>query len=84
MKTVLLINFSANKYSSDRIVVEIGELAIANGWTGYLAYGRKMTCCSSKLIQTGSSLNTKLHAIQTRLFDNHEFASKYATKRFIS
>ena len=40
MNKLLQINVSANWGSHGRIAEGIGQLAMANGWESYIAYGR--------------------------------------------
>ena len=83
MKTLLQINIVVNFGSTGRIVEEIGQLATLNGWESYIAFGRNERPSASKLIRIGSSLGVNFHLLQTRLFDNHGFASLGATRRLI-
>ncbi|MDD2225272.1 MAG: glycosyl transferase, partial [Candidatus Shapirobacteria bacterium] len=46
---LLQINSVINFGSTGRIVEEIGQLAVANGWSSYIAYGRnERESCSHK------------------------------------
>ena len=87
MKKLLQINpVIRTNTSTGRIMQEIGELAIANGWDSYIAYsgGRDgIKPCKSKLIPVGGKLSVALHGIWTRLTDRHGLASVIATKRFV-
>ena len=83
MKKLLIINVTANSGSTGRIAEEIGQTAISNGFDTYFAYGRLARESKCKLIKIGKKLNVKLHGIESRLFDNHGFSSRIATKRFI-
>ena len=87
MKKLLQINpVIRTNTSTGRIMQEIGELAIANGWDSYIAYsgGRDgVKPCRSKLIPVGGKLSVVLHGIWTRLTDRHGLASVIATKRFV-
>lgn len=83
MKKLLIINVTANSGSTGRIAEEIGQTAISNGYDTYFAYGRLARESKCKLIKIGKKLNVKLHGIESRLFDNHGFSSRIATKRFI-
>ena len=62
--------------STGRIVEQLGHMAIKRGWESYIVYsGRyKFNESSSRLIKAGSKLDSVIHAIETRLFDNN-FAS---------
>ena len=87
MKKLLQINpVIRTNTSTGRIMQEIGELAIANGWESYIAYsgGRDgIKPCKSKLIPVGSKFSVAFHGLWTRLTDRHGLASWSATRRFI-
>lgn len=83
MKKLLIINVTANSGSTGRIAEEIGRTAISNGYDTYFAYGRLARESKCELIKIGKKLNVRLHGIESRLFDNHGFSSRIATKRFI-
>ncbi|NDW11792.1 glycosyltransferase [Bacteroides sp. 214] len=83
MPTLLQINTVVNSGSTGHIAEEIGELAINKGWGSYIAYGRNPRQSKSQLIRIGSDLDVNLHAIETRLLDNHGLASCNATRIFI-
>lgn len=87
MKKLLQINpVIRTNTSTGRIMQEIGELAMANGWESYVAYsgGRDgVKPCKSKLMPVGGKLDVAFHGLWTRLTDRHGLASWFATKRFI-
>lgn len=87
MKRLLQINpVIRTNTSTGRIMQEIGELAMANGWESYVAYsgGRDgVKPCRSKLMPVGGKLDVAFHGLWTRLTDRHGLASWFATKRFI-
>jgi glycosyltransferase involved in cell wall biosynthesis len=83
MKTILQISASVNSGSTGRIAEEIGQLAIANGWNSYIAYGRRDRHSQSKKIKVGNKLNLYWHILITRLFDQHGLGSKRATQKLI-
>lgn len=87
MKKLLQINpVIRTNTSTGRIMQEIGELAMANGWESYIAYsgGRDgVKPCKSKLMPVGGKFDVALHGIWTRLTDGHGLASWYATRKFI-
>ena len=83
MKKLLQINVVANIGSTGRIAENIGKLAISQGWESYIAYGRGEPKSASKLIRVGSDSDMYIHALQSRLLDNHGLASVAATKRFV-
>lgn len=88
MKKLLQINPVARvSTSTGRIMQEIGELAMANGWESYIAYsygrdGEKHS--TSKLVPVGNRLDVAWHGLVTRLADRHGLASVGATKAFIA
>ena len=83
MVRLLQINVVANSGSHGRIVEEIGRLAIDRGWESYVAYGRYAKTSSSHLVRIGNMWDERLHAIESRLLDNHGLASKHATRVLI-
>lgn len=54
--TILQINVTANSGATGRIAEQINQLAASCGWETYLAYGRNMQLCKSKLIHVGNTL----------------------------
>lgn len=83
MKTLLQVNTVINSGSTGHIAESIGELALADGWKSYIAYGRNPRKSSSIPIKIGNKVDILFHVFITRLFDLHGLASKRATKRFI-
>lgn len=83
MLKLLQICVEGNRGSTGTIAESIGFLATQNGWNSYIAYGRFPRPSTSKLIRIGSSFEVFLHVLETRIFDNHAFGSRYATKRLI-
>jgi glycosyltransferase involved in cell wall biosynthesis len=87
MKKILQINpVLRTNTSTGRIIQEIGELAMANGWESYIAYsyGRDgLMPCKSKLVPVGNKASVALHGLWTRLTDRHGLASAGATRAFI-
>ena len=87
MKKLLQINpVIRTNTSTGRIMQEIGELAMANGWESYIAYsgGRDgIKPCKSTLMPVGSKLDVAVHGLWTRLTDRHGLASWGATRKFI-
>lgn len=83
MKKILQINTVVNSGATGRAAEDIGQIAKSIGWDSYIAYGRNTRTSNSKLIKIGSGWNTKLHVLQTRLFDRHGFGSVNPTKKLI-
>ena len=72
--------------STGRIMKEIGELAMANGWESYVAYskGRDGLPGSTSIpVPVGNKASVAWHGLQTRILDRHGLGSVRATKRFI-
>lgn len=84
MKSLLQINTIIHSSGTGRIVEDIGKLAISNGWKSTIAYGLKSRQSASQLIRIGNNWNIYWHGIETRLFDNHCFSSRIATRKLIS
>lgn len=81
---VLQINSTYQSGSTGRIVSDISEILLKNNHNSYAAYGRgtkKMV--SNRIIRIGNKYDNLIHLIFSRLFDNHGFSSKKATKKFI-
>lgn len=87
MKKLLQINpVIRTNTSTGRIMQEIGELAMANGWESYVAYsgGRDgVKPCKSKLMPVGGKLDVAFHGFLTRCFDMHGLGSRLATRKLI-
>ena len=72
--------------STGRIMQEIGEHAIQNGWESYVAYSMArdgIKPCSSRLIPVGSFMSTLWHGLETRIMDRHGLASDSATRELV-
>ena len=87
MKRLLQINPVLRvSTSTGRIMQEIGELAMSNGWESYIAYSKGrdgIMPCKSELVPVGGKWSTLWHGVETRLFDRHGLASEKATQQFI-
>ena len=87
MKKLLQINPVVRiNTSTGRIMQEIGQLAMSNGWESYIAYsyGRDdIKPCDSKLVPVGNKADVAWHGFVTRLTDRHGLASEGATRAFI-
>lgn len=87
MKRLLQINPVLRvSTSTGRIMQEIGELAMQNGWESYVAYSKGrdgLKTCSSQIIPVGNKRSVVWHGIATRLFDRHGLASTKATRKLI-
>jgi glycosyltransferase involved in cell wall biosynthesis len=73
--------------STGRIMQEIGDIAMRNGWESYIAYSKGRDGvekpCNSQKVPVGNKLDTIIHGLATRFFDRHGLVSKGATKDFI-
>lgn len=87
MKKLLQINPVLRvSTSTGRIMQEIGELALQNGWESYIAYGKGrdgIRPCKSQLIPVGNRWSTLWHGFETRLLDRHGLASTEATRTLV-
>lgn len=80
---VIQINTTLNTGSTGRITEEIGQALMAAGHTSYIAHGRPGGASQSHTIKIGSSLDQKMHGLQTRIFDTHAFGSASATRKLL-
>ena len=81
----LFINSVAGVGSTGRIAADKCRELMKDGHECVLAYGRqKANCDDIPTIQIGTSFDYKLHGVMTRIFDNHGFGSRMATKRFLA
>lgn len=80
----LFINVVAGVGSTGRIAAEKCRELMAEGHECVIAYGRDAANCDGiPLIRIGTPADYKLHGVMNRIFDNHGFGSKAATKRFL-
>lgn len=80
----LFINSVAGVGSTGRIAAEKCRELMKEGHECVLAYGRqKANCDDIRTIQIGTPWDYKLHGAMTRVFDNHGFGSRVATRRFL-
>lgn len=81
---VLIINQYFEFGSTGRIVKDLHDLLIKNGHECCIAYGRyHIENGEYSTYRIGSKINVFEHLLETRFLDNHGFASREATKRFI-
>lgn len=87
-KTLLQVNVCNNVLSTGKIASDIGELAIKNGWNSYIvsSKGNGYSPNNSVSLFVGSKINTYVHALETRLFDNNGLGicSKGASRQLLS
>ena len=87
MKLVQINPVLRRSTSTGRIMEEIGDLMMTNGWECYAAYSKgRDGLISTRMnpIPVGNFLSTIIHGLNTRFFDRHGLASYMATKIFIN
>lgn len=83
---VLFINAVCGTGSTGKICVDLAQKYENEGNIVKFAYGRTAYVpekYKKYAVRIGNDFDVKLHALQTRMFDNHGFASKRATKKFL-
>ena len=80
---VLQINQYCGFGSTGKIVLDIADLVIANGDECRIAYGRYEAPKGYETYKMGGRFNNYEHMLETRLLDNHGFASRYATHKLV-
>lgn len=80
---LLIINVSANTGSTGKISEDIGLIARQSGYEVRMAYGRKAVNSQLTLWRIGHKWDYLWHGVESRLWDNHGFASRRATKQLI-
>lgn len=82
---ILLINSVCGIRSTGRICTDIADRLAAEGNEVKIAYGRENVPEKYRgyAIKIGSDIDQKLHALRTRLSDEHGFGSEHATRNFL-
>ena len=83
MLTLLQISIEVNSGSVGKIAEQIGETVLENGWSSFITYARNNNPSKSEVIKIGDKFDLYRHGLETRIFDNHCFSSKSATKELI-
>lgn len=83
MPKLLQINIVSNILSTGIIAEDIANVAIQRGWDCYIAYGRASKAGVCKEIKIGTKLDTYIHYIENRIFDNEGLSSRNATRKLI-
>lgn len=83
MRTLLQINSVAGYGSTGKIADQIGQLAINNGWSSHIAFGRKKGKSSSNLWRIGSTTSVYLHGFESLMLNRHGLASRTETRNFL-
>lgn len=80
----LFINSLVGSCSTGKIVAETCRELQGQGHQCVAVYGRwKANCDDIDTYKIGTSLDYRLHGLETRLFDRHGFGSKSATKKIL-
>lgn len=82
---ILQINSVCGIRSTGRICTDLAEALEQNGHECKIAYGREIVPEKylKYAVRIGSDFDVKLHALQSRFFDNAGFGSRRATQKFI-
>lgn len=80
---VVQISSEVNIGSVGKIAEQIGERILERSGESYITYARDILPSKSKVLRIGNKLDIYNHVLQTRLVDNHCFASKQATIKLI-
>ncbi|MBP2644009.1 MAG: glycosyl transferase [Firmicutes bacterium] len=82
---VLQINSVCGIGSTGRIATDIASMLKENHIDSYIAYGRETSLEDDHVLKIGSKLDCYMHAVLTRMFDNHALqGSERATRNFIN
>ena len=84
MPTLLQINVTANWGSTGKIAEQIGQCAIKNGWTSYIAYRWNHNSSMSKLIRVSGKYGKYFHYLGNFLLDKEGLFSSRDTKQLIT
>ena len=83
---VLFINSVCGIGSTGRICTDLAQKLEAEGNEVKIAYGRSGTVpekFKKYAVRIGTDFDCKIHALKTRIFDEHGFGSKSATRKFL-
>ena len=84
---ILLVNSVCGIRSTGRICTDIAQEYEHEGHEVKIAYGREDTVpgrFAKYAVRIGNEWDLKLHALQTRVLDEHGFGSKAATRKFLA
>ena len=82
---ILQINSVCGIRSTGRICTDLAEVLEQNGHECKIAYGRETVPekYQKYAVRIGNDFDVKLHALQSRIFDNTGFGSRHTTEKFI-
>lgn len=83
---VLLVNSVCGIGSTGRICTDLAQEFEAKGDEVKIAYGRDDAVpeqFKKYAVKIGTDFDRKMHAVRTRLLDEHGFGSQHATKKFL-
>lgn len=81
---IVFINSVCGVGSTGRIIEDLAKEEVNKGNQVMIAYGRgKYKVEGVVMYRIGTILNTIIHGMETRFFDNHGFSSRLATRRFL-
>ena len=82
---VLQINSVCGIRSTGRICTDLADVLLQDGHECKIAYGRESVPekYGKIAVRIGNDLDAKMHALQSRIFDNSGFGSRQATEKFI-
>lgn len=84
MTKIIQITCSLNSGSIGRIAEQINTVAQQHGWETWFAYSRGTNVSQSNLIHVGNKIDIYEHYFEHRMLDHEGFASRIATRKFIS
>lgn len=83
---VLIINSVSGIGSTGRICTDLAKKFEDDGHDVKIAYGRSNVIpdqLRKYAVRIGNGFDVKVHGLESCLFDNHDLASKHATKQFL-
>lgn len=82
MPKLLQINVCLD-FSTGKIAQAIGDLAIANDWESWIAYGRSANSSQLNIIKVGNMFSVYEHFAENRVLDREGLASRIPTRRLV-
>lgn len=78
-----MINSVCGVGSTGRICTDLYDVFTKEGHECCIAYGRGTAPANYETYKIGNEIDNYWHVFETRFFDNHGFASRKATKKFL-